>query len=113
MRMKALIAALSTAALAVAIIAGGSSRSEGAAADGAGVFRAKCAMCHAADGSGNTAAGKAFKVRDLRSADVQRQSDDQLFEIVAKGKGKMPAFEKTLGVGTCRDLVAFIRTLKG
>jgi cytochrome c6 len=80
--------------------------------DGAETFKSKCASCHAADGSGNTPAGKALKIRDLGSADVQGQSDDQLLEIVSKGKGKMPAYEKTLGADKCKELVAFIRTLK-
>ena len=30
-------------------------------------FKANCAACHAPDGSGSTAAGKALKAQDLRS----------------------------------------------
>ena len=89
------------------------SRASGnAPGDGAETFKAKCASCHAADGSGGTPAGKALKVRDLGSAEVQAQTDDQIFEIVAKGKGKMPAYEKTLGADKCKELVAQIRTFK-
>lgn len=80
--------------------------------DAAVTYKAKCASCHGADGSGSTAAGKALKARDLRSAEVQGQSDAQLFAIIAKGKGKMPAYEKTLGADTCKALVAHVRTLK-
>jgi mono/diheme cytochrome c family protein len=82
------------------------------AEDGAGLYKAKCAMCHAADGSGSTAAGKSMKVRDLRSAEVQGQTDEQLYGIIASGKGKMPAYEKTIGADSCKALVAYIRTLK-
>ena len=53
-----------------------------------------------------------MKLRDLSSAEVQAQTDDQLLEIVAKGKGKMPGYEKTLGADKCKELVAHIRTLK-
>lgn len=80
--------------------------------DGAETFKAKCAACHGPDGTGATAAGKAMKVRDLSSADVQGQTDDQLYEIVTKGKGKMPGYEKTLGAETCKALVAHVRQMK-
>jgi len=80
--------------------------------DGGETFKAKCASCHGPNGTGNTAAGKALKVRDLSSSEVQAQTDKQLLEIVAKGKGKMPAFEKSLGADKCKELVAFVRTLK-
>ena len=82
------------------------------AKDGASVFKAKCATCHAADGSGSTTAGKSLKVRDLRSAEVQGQTDEQLYGIIASGKGKMPGYEKSLGADSCKALVAYIRTLK-
>ena len=82
------------------------------AGDGAETFKAKCAACHGTDGTGATAAGKAMKVRDSGSADVQAQTDDQLYEIITKGKGKMPGYEKTIGADKCKELVAYIRTLK-
>ena len=80
--------------------------------DGAETFKAKCTACHGADGTGNTPTGKALKVRDLSSADVQAQTDDQLYDIIAKGKGKMPGYEKSLAADKCKELVAYIRTLK-
>jgi cytochrome c6 len=82
------------------------------ASDGAALFKSKCATCHAADGSGNTTAGKSLKVRDLRSTEVQGKSDDQLYAVIAKGKGKMPAYEKSLGEEKIRQLIAFIRSLR-
>jgi len=83
------------------------------AADGAATFKAKCAACHGMDGSGNTGPGKSMKVRDLRSADVQKQSDDQLSKIIANGKGKMPGYSKSLGADACNELVAYVRKLGG
>ena len=41
-------------------------------ADGAAIFKTKCAPCHGADGSGQTPVGKNLKVKDLRSAEVQK-----------------------------------------
>src|SRR6266511_135474 len=66
------------------------------ASDGAATYKAKCAGCHAADGSGNTSTGKSMKVRDLRSPDVQKQTDKELFTLTADGKGKMPAYKAKL-----------------
>ena len=83
------------------------------AGDGAATYKAKCAGCHGADGSGATAAGKALKVRDLRSAEVQKQSDDQLSSLIGKGKGKMPGYEKSLGADKCKELVAYVRHVAG
>jgi len=64
------------------------------------------------DGSGNTAYGKRSSLRDLRSAEVQAQSDAQLYTITAKGKGKMPGYEASLGADACKALVAYMRQLK-
>ena len=81
-------------------------------ADVAATFKAKCASCHGANGSGQTTVGKTMKLKDLRSTEVQGLSDDQLYAVVAKGKGKMPGYEKSLGAATCKELVAYIRQLK-
>ena len=53
-----------------------------------GIFKAKCASCHGPDGAGATAVGKAMKVRDLRSAEVQKQSDTdrQLHDPYARSR---------------------------
>ncbi len=79
--------------------------------EGQETFKAKCATCHASDGSGNTTLGKKLKLRDLRSPEVQKQSDDQLFKITAKGKSPMPGYDKQLGEAKIRELVAYIRGL--
>jgi cytochrome c6 len=110
---KKLLAVTAIAGLFAFIFTSNSDGNPVAAADAAATYKAKCASCHAADGSGNTAAGKSMKVRDLRSADVQNQTDDQLYALVAKGKAKMPGYEKSLGADTCKALVAYIRKLGG
>jgi cytochrome c6 len=79
---------------------------------GEALYKAKCAVCHGADGQGETSAGKANKIRDLGSADVQKQSDDELAGIITNGKGKMPAYGKSLKPEQIKDLVAYLRTLK-
>jgi cytochrome c6 len=75
------------------------------------LFKAKCALCHGPDGKGQTAVGKADKIPDLTSADVQKQSDEELAAIVTKGKSKMPAYGKTLKPDQINGLVAYVRSL--
>jgi len=81
-------------------------------ADGGTDFKAKCAACHGATGAGDTMMGKNLKIRDLGSADVQKQSDDELTAVIGKGKGKMPAYDGKLSKDQIGDLVKYIRTLK-
>lgn len=87
-----------------------------AAADddpGAALYRQKmCQTCHGADGSGNTPTGKALKARDLRSEEVQKQTDEALGKVIANGKGKMPAFKSSLDAEQIKALVSYIRRLK-
>ena len=82
------------------------------AADGAAVYKAKCAMCHGPDGAGLTAMGKSMKLRDLASADVQKQTDKEIFAWTADGKDKMPAYKGKLSDEEITALVSYIRTLK-
>jgi cytochrome c6 len=81
------------------------------AQDAAALYKTKCVACHGADGKGETAVGKANKIRDLGSPDVQKESDADLTAVVTAGKGKMPAYGKSLKPDQVKDLVAYIRTL--
>jgi cytochrome c6 len=83
-----------------------------AAADGAAIYKAKCAMCHGADGSGATPMGKSMKLRDLRSPEVQKQTDAELTKWTADGKGKMPAYKGKLTDAEISAVVAHMRSLK-
>ena len=75
------------------------------------VYLDKCANCHSKDGSGQTVRGKKLKLRDLRSADVQKPADAKLIELLAKGKGDMPAYQKELGDDQIKALVAHLRAM--
>ncbi len=79
---------------------------------GMDVFKGKCAMCHGADGKGATAMGKSLKLRDLSSADVQKQSDAELATIITNGKEKMPKYDGKLTKDQINDVVKYLRTLK-
>ena len=79
------------------------------AADGAAAYKAKCAGCHGVDGSKTN---PAMGVRALNSPEVQKQSDKELIDITAKGKGKMPGYAGKLSDDEIKATVDFIRTLK-
>ncbi len=80
--------------------------------EGATTFKAKCAMCHGQDATGNTTMGKNLKIRDLTSADVQKQSDADILAVITKGKNKMPEYGSKLSKDQIADLGKYIRTLK-
>jgi len=81
------------------------------AADAASLYKGKCVACHAADGTGS-AVGKKIGVHDFRSPDVQKETDADLTTVIAKGRNKMPAYEKSLQPDEIKALVAFVRTLQ-
>src|SRR5271165_3810514 len=82
-----------------------------AQSDAEKTFKANCVLCHAADGSGNSPTGKAFKAKDLRSDEVQKKSDAELTATITKGQGKMPAFGSKFSPDMIKSLVAYIRSL--
>jgi cytochrome c6 len=96
----------------VVLLAGGAiavCSSSAVAQDAAGTYKAKCAMCHGADGKG----GK-MGTRDFASADVKKETDAELTDIITKGKPgppKMPAYGDKLKDTEIKDLVAYIRGL--
>jgi mono/diheme cytochrome c family protein len=99
---------ISLAALVAFGLADGSAATPEA---GAALYKTKCAACHGADGKGATTVGKADSIRDLSSADVQGQTDAQLNSTITDGKGKMPAYGKSLKPEQVTSLVAYIRSI--
>jgi cytochrome c6 len=79
-------------------------------ADDATTFKAKCAMCHGADGKGS-AVGQKMGVHDFTSADVQKMSDAEMTDVITKGKNKMPSYAGKLQESDIKGLVAYIRQL--
>jgi len=80
--------------------------------DAGAVFKKNCALCHGPDGRAQTPAGKNLKASDLTSPAVQSQSDAQIREALAKGKGKMPPYGPALGDKGLAAMVKYIRSLK-
>ena len=80
--------------------------------DGAGLFKAKCAMCHGADGAGKPAA----KIPSLVSDDAKKMSDAQITDMVTNGgptKKASHAFStKGLSADDIKAVVAAVRDLQ-
>ena len=92
--------------------------SAGFAATAAENWDNNCAKCHKADGSGKTAIGKRYKLKDYTDAAVQSaMKDDDMFRTIKEGatedgKVRMKAFKDDLSDAKITDLVAYIRTMK-
>src|SRR5579863_1685152 len=103
------LAAIALVTLPLSSLTVGHAAPQAAAQD---VYLDKCAICHGKDGAANTAKGRKLKVKDVRSPDVQKLSEAEMVDIVAKGKGKdMDGFEKELGKDIVKQLVAYYRSL--
>ena len=97
---KAMIAMAAMAAMSLSAFA----------ADGAAVYKAKCASCHGADGAG--AMAKKMGSRDLNSADFQKTSEADVAAVIAKGKGKMPGYDGKLSTDEISAVAKYVKSLK-
>lgn len=79
--------------------------------DAAALYKSKCAACHGADGTGNTAVGKSMKIRDFHSPDVQKQTDAELTAMITDGKGAMPSYKGKLTDPQIKEMVGYIRAM--
>lgn len=83
-----------------------------AESEGAALFQKNCVLCHGSDASGNTPMGKQNKIKDLKSPEVQKQSDAELADIIAKGSKKpMPPFAGRLKPEQIHEIVEYLREL--
>jgi mono/diheme cytochrome c family protein len=77
------------------------------------IYKTRCASCHGKKGAADTTLGRSLDLRPLDSEEVLKQSDDDLFTIISKGKKKrMPAYGNKLSQDEIRNLVKYIRSLK-
>lgn len=83
------------------------------ARDAATLYAKTCATCHGKDGRAKTFKAKFNKARNLTDEAWQREaSDERLFNSIANGRDKMPAFGKKFSESEINELVAFVRQLK-
>ena len=73
--MQAIVSRLILAGLALGLILPAAAQAQDDAAE---VFKTNCVLCHSANGSGDSTAGKALKAKDLRSPEVQKQTNAAL-----------------------------------
>ena len=78
---------------------------------GARIFKGRCSGCHGPEGKGQTALAQAMSLKDLGSAEVQKKTNKELREIIAKGKDPMPAYRGQIKPEEITALVAYIRAL--
>jgi cytochrome c6 len=83
-----------------------------AQSSGADTYKSKCAMCHSADGSASSGAGKAMHVPSFLTPEAKKVSTADYVAIVKDGKGKMPAYGTKLSGPEINAVVAYIRTLQ-
>jgi cytochrome c6 len=98
------------AAVALAVLASGAVGF--AQIPGADTYKAKCQMCHGADGLASTPAGKAMKAIPFNDPQIVHKSDADLIAATTNGKGKMPAYKGKLSDAQIKDVIDYIRTLE-
>ena len=105
--MKSVLIRVTVLSIAVAIVTPAFAQS-----GGADVYKAKCLMCHGADGAAATAPGKALKAASFKDPAIVSASDTDLIAAVTKGKGKMPASQGKLTDAQIKAAIAYVRTLQ-
>ena len=75
------------------------------------IYADKCASCHDAYGSGATTRGKAMKVPDLRTPEIQKKTDKEMLDAITKAAAHR-GLQKQLGGENRRLVVMHLRTLK-
>lgn len=99
-------------AAAVVLVAAFTAGPAFAQAPGADTYKAKCAMCHGADGLAATPTGKSLKVISFKSPEKIKASDAQLIASTKTGKDRMPAYKDKLTDAQISDVIKFVRTLQ-
>ena len=78
-------------------------------ADGAATYKAKCQMCHGADGAGKTPMGAKLDLKDLKASTM---TEAQIIELVTKGKNKMPAEAGKLSDADIKEVSAYVHAMQ-
>jgi cytochrome c6 len=98
--------------LAIVLTILGASAIGFAQGSGADTYKAKCQMCHGADGLGATPAGKSMKAIPFTDPQIVSKSDADLIAATTNGKGKMPAYKGKLTDAEIKGVITYIHTLQ-
>ncbi|HEX8844658.1 MAG TPA: c-type cytochrome [Pyrinomonadaceae bacterium] len=83
------------------------------ARDAAAIYKSKCASCHGKDGRSKTFKAKFNHARNLADAEWQNNiTDERIFNSIANGRGKMPAYANKLTQAEIEALVVYVRGLR-
>jgi mono/diheme cytochrome c family protein len=76
------------------------------------IFEGKggCTSCHGLDGSMSDPPGPEAG-EQISGAEVQKESDATLMDVVKNGKGNMPAYKSSLDDTEIANVIAYVRTL--
>jgi mono/diheme cytochrome c family protein len=98
--------------IVLSLVAAATAAQAANATAGKAAYDKSCKSCHGPDGTANPSIAKMFKVdiKDLKSPDVQAESDDDLVKIITDGKGKMKPVASASSSAV--DIVAYVRTWK-
>jgi cytochrome c6 len=94
--------------IAVSIVAVSMATPLLAQTSGATIYKAKCQMCHLADGTGN----KGMKVPAFAAGASEASLIAATKNGVSTGPAKMPAYAGKLTDANISDVAAYIKTLK-
>lgn len=87
------------------------------AADASENWSGHCARCHGPDGAGKTKVGQKLKIRDLTSAEIQKEfTDEQAFNAIKNGikegeRFTMNALGEKLSDEEITEMVSFVRNM--
>ncbi len=83
-------------------------------ADAAKIFKTQCVTCHGEKGLGDGPASPYLgtKVANLTSAQVQGQTDGEIYWKISEGKTPMPSFKTLLKDEDRWKMVIFVKNLK-
>lgn len=101
MKVHALAIAISLVAVSMAVPAFAQN-------SGATIYKAKCQMCHLADGSGN----KGMKVPPFSASASEASLIAATKNGIATGPVKMPAYAGKLSDTEIHEVVTYVKTLK-
>ncbi len=87
--------------------------SQAVVSDAASLFKDNCAKCHGKEGRAKGFKAKLAGVRNLTDAKWHESvTDERIFNSIANGRGRMPAFAKKFTDAQIEALVAFVRSLR-
>ena len=82
-----------------------------AQSEGAATYKAKCQMCHGADGNPNLSMAKMMGIKPASDPDIKKLSEADMIAAVKNGKGKMKPIAG-LTDPQIKEVVVYFRSLK-